>query len=335
MTSPLGITVMTPDREDREVAVRAVQAAEEMGVHSVWVGEHWGRDALTFVTELALETKRIGIGTGILNVYGRSPAILAQTFAHLDEISDGRMYLGLGASTQALAELWHGVPYDRPLRRLRECVEIINRIVAGQPLNYEGEIFHLTRGMRLRFTPPRSHIPIALASVTPRSNVQTGEIADIWLPGWWPKCRLGEGIAQVRAGAARSGRPADACRIFPEVAVFLAETDREVASVRAAAREHVSFYLGRMGGFYPRAVAGGGFAEEVAAIQAGWAKRDAAAAAAGVSDRLLDEIAVVGTPDDCVRGLDEWRAAGADVPVAILSGMPVRHLERNLSLLLG
>ena len=325
MPKPLAITVGPPEREERERVVKAVQVADEVGVHSVWVGENWGRDSFTFLTELALKTQNIGIATGIVNVFSRSPALLAQTAAHLDEVSGGRMYLGLGASGQAIIEFWHGGEFKKPLRRIREYAEIINLILSGQPLNYEGKFFHYSRGMRMRFTPLRSHIPIAIASITPRSNVQAGEVADIWLPLFWPKSRLQDGLAQIREGALKAGRPADACVAYPELNLHVIDEETDEAAVRAAAREPVAFYMGRMGVYYPRMLSENGFPDEVAAIQAGWAKRDPAAAAAAVTDALLSEVSAVGTLDECAQTLDAWRAAGAAVPiVSCPQGSPER-----------
>lgn len=331
---PLALTVGLPEREDRERIIKAVQIADDLGVHSVWVGENWGRDSFTFLTELALKTKNIGIATGIVNVFSRSPAVIAQTAAHIDEISGGRFYLGLGTSGQAIIEFWHGAEYRKPVRRLREYAEIINLILSGQPLNYQGEFFNQQRGMTMRFTPIRSHIPIAIASITRNSNVQAGEVADIWLPLFWPKNRLQDGLDQLREGTRKAGRPEDACVAYPEIHLDVVDDEVDEATARRAAQDVVAFYMGRMGVYYPRMLADNGFSEAVASIQAGWAKRDAGAAAAAVTDDVLAEVSAFGTLDECARTIDAWRAAGAAVPIVSLPHGSEKRIERILGRLM-
>ena len=167
---------------DYDQACSRVRLAEEAGVDTVWVAEAWGRDCFTILTLLARETKRITLGTGIVNCYSRTPAALAQHFATLDEFSGGRMVIGLGTSGHRVIEHFHGVPFQPSLTRLREYVEIIRMILAGEPLKYQGKLFRLERGFRLRFPPVRSQIPIFIASLTPKSVRQTAQIADGWMP---------------------------------------------------------------------------------------------------------------------------------------------------------
>ncbi|HVC29775.1 MAG TPA: LLM class flavin-dependent oxidoreductase, partial [Steroidobacteraceae bacterium] len=186
-------------RAEHQEVLQKVRIAEELGVESIWTAEAWGRDAFTFLTELALITQRMGVGTSIVNVYSRSAGVLAMTAASIDELSGGRMILGLGSSGANVIEHLHGVPFEKPLRRLREYVEIINTVIAGQPLSYDGEIFQLKRGFTLRdFAPPRPHIPIYIAAITPASIRQTGAIADGIIPIYWPKERLPQLVKSVR-----------------------------------------------------------------------------------------------------------------------------------------
>ncbi len=125
---------------DYDEACRRVRAADEAGVDTVWVPEAWGRDCFTILAILARETERIQLGTGIVNTYSRTPAALAQHFATLDEVSNGRMIIGLGTSGYRVIEHWHGVPFQPPLTRLREYVEILRIIFSGEPLRYEGKV---------------------------------------------------------------------------------------------------------------------------------------------------------------------------------------------------
>src|SRR5918996_3220713 len=150
---------------DYNALIEKVHIADAVGVHSVWVPEAWGRDAFTILALLADRTKQTQLGTAIVNIYSRTPAALAQHFATLDELSGGRMIIGLGTSGHRVIEHFHGVPFQPSLTRLREYVEIIRMILAGEPLKYQGQLFRLERGFRLRFPPVRSSIPIFIASL--------------------------------------------------------------------------------------------------------------------------------------------------------------------------
>jgi alkanesulfonate monooxygenase SsuD/methylene tetrahydromethanopterin reductase-like flavin-dependent oxidoreductase (luciferase family) len=178
--------------KERDELIERVRIAADLGVEAAFVAEAWGRDAFTFLTELVLKTEKIKLGTAIVNVFSRSPAVLAMTMASLDEMSGNRMILGLGSSGANVIEDWHGVPFKKPLKRLREYVEIINMIMRGERLEYEGELFQFGKGFRLgrggpeNFGPLREHVPTFIAAITPKSVVQTGEIADGWIPVYWP-----------------------------------------------------------------------------------------------------------------------------------------------------
>src|SRR5208337_2105485 len=140
---------------DFKALIERAKLAEQAGFHSIWGGETWGRDAFTALTILAEHTGKIQLGTSIVNTYSRTPAALAQHFATLDELSGGRMIIGLGTSGPNVIEHFHGIPFNPPLTRMREVVDIINLLIAGQPLNYPGKVFKLARGFTLRFEPVR------------------------------------------------------------------------------------------------------------------------------------------------------------------------------------
>lgn len=323
----------TTPEEHRET-LEKVRIADELGVESVWTPESWGWDSFTLVTELALKTRRIQVGTGIVNVFSRSAAVLAMTAATIDEISGGRMLLGLGSSGANVIEHWHGVPFDRPLRRLREYVEIINTIVAGQPLRYDGEIFHLNRGFTLRgITPRRSHVPIFIASITPASIRQTAAIADGIIPTFWPKERLPWLVTTVQEAARTAGRPQDAITIAPHINVYVTD-GADADTVLRQGREPIAVYVGRMGRFYAEMLERNGYAPEVAAIRAAWDRRDGDGAVEAVSDRMLMSTSIVGAVDACAEQLDERRALGVDLPIVYLPAVSaanwVRILERLL-----
>ena len=164
-------------REDlaarREALLAKIEAADRAGVDSVWVEEAWGRDAFSLLVQAAGRTERIGLATGIVNVFSRSPGALAQHFASLDELSGGRAIAGLGSSGPAVIEGLHGAPWRDPLRRTAECVRVLRALLAGEAADYGDEAPEGARGFALAFRPPRPDLPIHIATLAPRSLRQT------------------------------------------------------------------------------------------------------------------------------------------------------------------
>jgi F420-dependent oxidoreductase-like protein len=312
---PLGLVGPNPNFPGAWAeAVEKIKLADQLGYDAVWLGETWGYDLVARLTELALVTERIKLGSGIFNVFSRSPGIIASATATLDERSGGRMLLGLGSSGAYVIEHWHGVPFDRPLRRIREYAEIVNLILRREKLVYHGEIFNLERGFKLQFTPVRDHIPVYIAAITPRSIAQTGEIADGILPIYWPGDQYPELRRLLDEGSAAVGRPAGSVAIAPYITSRVVTDEAARAQARDEARGPIAFYAGRMGRFYAEMLERYGFADEVAAIRRGWQEGPEAAAAA-VSDRMLDATAIVGTVDEVRAKIDAWAALGVDQPL--------------------
>jgi F420-dependent oxidoreductase-like protein len=306
-----------------------VRLADQLGYESIWMGEAWGYELFTSLTDIARVTSRMKIGAGVANVFSRSPAVIASATATLDERSGGRMLLGLGTSGALVVEHWHGVPFSRSLRRVREYVEIINMILRREKLVYHGEIFHLDRGFTLRFRPLRDHVPIYLASLGPRSITIAGEVADGVLPIYWPVQDFPALRRQLDAGSAAAQRPAGSVRIAPYITVELISHEAERDVARRRARGPVAFYVGRMGKYYAEMLTRHGFGEEVDAIKRGWERgRDDALNA--VTDRLLDATAIVGTPSEVASTLRAWRNLGVDEP---LISMPAGKFAQAAPLL--
>lgn len=311
-------------KEERDLIIDKVRVAEEVGVQAAFTAETWGRDQITFLTQLAMATSRIELGTGIAPVFGRSPGVLASTMASLDEISGGRMILGLGTSGARVIEHWHGVPFEKPLRRLREYVEIFNLMISGERVVYDGEIFKLNLGFRLDMEPVRKKIPVYIAGITPKSIRQIGEVADGWMPIYWPRSRYGEGRALIEQGAESAGRSADDVTVCPVVTTVISD---DVAAAREQARGPVSFYIGRMGVFYAQMLTRNGFPDEVKACQAAWEARDPAAANGAISERMVDETALAGPPGDIGRGVDDLAEHGVDLPILSMPGGSLQETE--------
>ena len=291
-----------------------IKLADEMGFDSVWFGETWGYDLVTALADVVRETERINVGSGIMNVFSRSPGVIASTFATLDERSGGRMIIGLGSSGANVIEHWHGVPFDKPMRRLREYVEIINMVLSGERLVYHGEIFNLERGFRLQFTPLRTHIPIYIAAITPGSIRQTGEVADGLIPIYWPKDRYASLRRRLDTGAAKGGRGGGDITVAPYITTGYVLDESQRRQAMQQAKGPISYYVGRMGVFYKEMLAREGFPEEVRAIEAAWEGGQGAAIEA-VPDAMIEKTAIVGTPKEIHQTLIEWQALGVDLPV--------------------
>ena len=334
MTARIGLQIgMVGSPSERDEIIKRVQIADDLGVESVWVAEAWGRDAFSILTQLALTTKNIQLGTAIVNVFSRTPAVLAMTFGTLDELSGGRAIIGLGSSGANVVEHWHGVKFEKPATRLREYIEIINTIMRREKLNYDGKVFKLERGFSMQFPTFREHIPTYIASITPKSVVQTGEVADGWIPIYWPKDKIGNGVAMLMEGATKAGKTRADITVAPAIVVQITDAGDE-ATMRMQARGPIAFYVGRMGSYYYEMLNRHGFEEEVTAIKAGWAARDPKTAAMGVSDRMLDQTAIVGPVGKCRDELNERRMLGVDLPIIGMPGRDAAEMGRILETLM-
>ncbi len=311
MARKLAISVDWQGRFDLKAILERVKIADEVGVDSVWIAEAWGRDCFTLLTLLADRTQRIRLGTGIVNVYSRTPAALAQHFATLDELSGGRMIAGFGTSGAQVIEHFHGVRFEPSLTRLKEVIEIFNMLLRHDPLKYAGTLFKLERGFTLRFPAVRPHIPIHLATLNPKALALTASHADGWLPVMIPIDKLGEEIGAMHARLAANGRRPQDFEIHAPGGVVVAHGDarRRAEMVQAGT---TAFYIGRMGVYYARQLERFGFGAEVAAVKEAW-QQSSAAAALAVPAAMRVRLGCVGDVEACRERLAAEAAAGAAI----------------------
>lgn len=295
---------------DYDAACERVHLADEAGVDTVWVPEAWGRDCFTILTLFARATQQTKLGTGIVNIYSRTPAALAQHFATLDELSHGRMIIGLGTSGHRVIEHWHGIPFQPSLTRLREYVDIIKMIFAGEPLHYAGKVFNLQRGFRLRFQPVRSSIPIYIASLTPKSVAQTAAIADGWMPVMIPLPQLAQEVAAFRRMVQAAGRDPQSVTVRSPGAVTVTH---EVDNARQESKAHLGFYVTQMGDFYREQLIRLGYEEEVRTIRHAWDEGGRVAGTAAVPEALVDSLFFAGPVEACRERLAALEEAGIDM----------------------
>ncbi len=295
-------------------SIEKVKIAEDLGFDAVFVPEAWGVSAIPFLTAIAMATSRITIGSSILNCFSRTPAAMAQDFAALEVMSDGRMVLGLGVSGEFVIEHFHGLPFQKPLRRLREYVEVFNTLMSGERLQYEGEIFQMSRGFRLDYERRRDRVPVYIAAITPLSIRQTGEVADGIIPIHWPKGLFGQLREDLLEGARAAGRSDPDITIAAQTRVAVLDGKNDEEQWRAA-RQPLFHYVNRMGKFYWQMLERNGFAEEVGASRAAWEQRDAEGALNAVSDDMVRAVQVIGSLEEVRAQLQERSDLGADLQI--------------------
>ncbi|MFD6261879.1 LLM class F420-dependent oxidoreductase [Micromonospora chalcea] len=314
-----------------------VAAWEQDGLDVVWVSEAYGFDAPTVMGYLAARTSRVHIGSAILPIFSRTPALLAQTAAGLDAMSGGRAILGLGASGPQVIEGWHGVAYDRPLARTREVIDICRRVWRRETLTNDGlyrlplppgEGTGLGKPLKILTHPVRDRIPIHVASLGDRNVRMTAEIADGWLPFLYDPQRAGDVWGDALA-AGRAKRPADLGPLEVVAGGPLA-IGPDVTGLRDLARPLIALYVGGMGAkgrnFYHDLLCRYGYPAEADRIQDLYLAGRKAEAAAAVPAELLERTSLIG-PESYVRDrVQEFRDAG----VTVLNVAPLGDDPRRL-----
>ena len=301
------------ETSDEDLIALAKQA-DNLGYHSFWTGESWGRDAFTVLTMVACHTENLRLGTGIVTTYSRTPALIAQTIASLDILSNGRAILGLGSSGKVVVEGWHGVPFDSPLARTREYIEIIRKALSGSRVDHHGKFYQMER-FRMISPPVQKKLPIYIASLGQKNLELVGEHADGCLPVWVNRERFPELRERIGIGTAKSGRSASDVTIAPYIFCYTADGPEDLAHGEQLLRAHLAYYVGGMGTFYFDSVSRAGFGAEAQAIKEAWATGNREQAAGSVSDRMLQSIVVLGNAQQCRDQISGFRKSGADLPI--------------------
>lgn len=304
------------------------RAAEELGYDSVWTAEAYGSDAATVLAWLAAGTQKIRLGAGIFQVPARSAAMTAMTAATIDNLSGGRMILGLGTSGPQVSEGFHGVRFGKQLQRTRDYVAVVRLALTHQVVEYHGQTLELPlpdgpgKALKLTIRPVQKQIPIYLAALGPRNVALAGEIADGWLPIFFSPEHTSELRAPLEEGAVRTGRSLDEFKIAPSVNVMISD---DADSARNAMRPMLALYVGGMGSreqnFYNRLVASYGFQEAAAKVQDLYLAGRRAEAMEALPDELIELVCIVGPKDQARDKIRAFRDAGVDT--LIVSGMAV------------
>ncbi|HZO77979.1 MAG TPA: LLM class F420-dependent oxidoreductase [Solirubrobacteraceae bacterium] len=297
--------------------LEVVQEAERLGYDSVWTAEAYGSDAATVLAWLAAQTKRIRLGSAIFQMPGRTAAMTAMTAATIDQLSGGRMMLGIGSSGPQVAEGWHGQRFARQLQRTREYIAVVRMALARERVSFVGETIELPlrdgpgKALKLTIAPAQERIPIYLAAIGPRNTQLAGEIADGWIPTFFSPEHVTELRSLLEQGAARSGRTLDGFDIAPTVNAFVSE-DTELA--RNVMRPVLALYVGGMGSreqnFYNQLVRRYGFEHAAAEIQDLYLEGKREDAAAAIPDELIDLVSLCGPREAVRERIAAFREAG-------------------------
>ena len=275
--------------------------AETLGFEVVWAAEAYGSDSPSVLAWLAGQTTTIGLGSAVMQIPARSPAMTAMTAASLDLLSGGRFRLGLGVSGPQVSEGWHGVRFDAPLGRTREYVAIVRQALSRQSVSFAGEHYQLPlpggpgKALKLALTPYRTELPIYLAAVGPRNLALAGEIADGWLAVFFAPDFAAEQLGAVADGRARAGKTLDGFDVAPTVPLSVGDDPHACAD---RVRGYAALYLGGMGSrkqnFYNALAVRMGYPAEAAAVQDHYLARRPRDAMAAVPYELLDRTALLG-----------------------------------------
>src|SRR6202165_983704 len=315
------------------------RTAEELGYDSVWTAEAYGSDAATVLAWLAAGTSRIKLGAGIFQIPARSAAMTAMTAATIDQLSGGRLILGLGTSGPQVSEGWHGVRFAKQLQRTREYVAVVRMALAHQKVEFHGETLELPlpdgpgKVLKLTIRPVQERIPIYLAVLGRKNVALAGEIADGWLPVFFSPEHAAALRGPLEEGAARAGRSLDGFKICPSVNVMISDDEQ---SARDAMRPMLSLYVGGMGSreqnFYNRLVSSYGFEREAQEVQELYLAGRKTEAMLALPDGVLDAVSIVGPRDRARERLRAFRDAEIDTLIVSPMSFDADESKKQLHL---
>jgi F420-dependent oxidoreductase-like protein len=304
--------------------LEAAKEAEALGYDSLWTAEAYGSDAATILAWIAGHTDRIKLGSGVFQMPGRSATMTAMTAATIDQLSGGRMLLGLGSSGPQVAEGWHGQRFGKQIQRTREYFEVVRLALSRERVVYQGETLQLPlpdgpgKALKLTIAPAQERIPLYLAAIGPNNTRLAGEIADGWLPTFFSPEHVGQFRDLLADGAARSRRAVDDLEIAPMVSLHICD---EIAQGRDFMRPGLALYIGGMGSrernFYKTLVSSYGFEAEAQKVQDLYLDGKKQEACAAIPDALIDLVSLVGPRERVAERVQAFREAGVGTLIAM------------------
>jgi probable F420-dependent oxidoreductase len=306
------LALSLPIPPDVATCLRWASRAEALGFESVWIAETGGPDPFVLAGTVAQVTTRARIGLAVSPVYFRTPATIAAASGTVAQLAPGRFILGVGSSSHAMVENWHGLPFERPVSRVRETVAVVRAMLAGEKTDFTGKTLS-SKGFRL-LVPPPSPVPIYVGALRPPMLRLAGEVGDGVVVNLFPASALPAMLRQVAVGARRAGKEPAGLECVCRHQVLVTD-DRE--------RAREIFRAGLAGYFatpvYNKFLAWYGFEEEAALVAEGFRQRDRALTRRGMTDRVVDSLSIFGSPEECRARVAEY--AGAGVTTAIISPM--------------
>jgi F420-dependent oxidoreductase-like protein len=329
------------DGSDWEGLVELVQAADRIGVDFAWTAEAWGMETIAPLAYLAPLTKRIRLGTGIMQINARTPATTAMTALTMARLTNDRFCLGLGVSGPQVVEGLHGASFDKPLARLREYIAVVRKGISGERVTSEGPHYQLPRpggeGKALRLSmPPKPDIPVYLATLGPKMLELTGEVADGWLGTSFMSDAADQVIPHIQAGAERAGRTLADIDLQINATVEIGD---DVEALINKYRPMAAFILGAMGSaktnFYNAAYSRAGWGDMAEKVQSLWVSGDKPSAIAAVADEFVLAAMFVGTESMVAKRIADTAAAGINTlrlaPVGKTAADQIENLERTVA----
>jgi 5,10-methylenetetrahydromethanopterin reductase len=307
-----------------EVLACAKMADAQENVDSLWIPESWGRESFATLGAMSQATRRVRLGTSIISIYARTPATVAMAATTLDMLSGNRTIIGLGASSAAIVEGWHGMKFERPVDRMREYVQCLNSMVSGEKVNYDGTFFKV-RNFKILHQPQRKQIPIFMAAINKRMLALASELADGVLLYLRPIDELKKTVAELKCST--KGRDFEVASSF-----ICAVSNKDPDKARERAAKTLAFYVS-VGKYYSKFLSEHGFKNEVEQIIAEYDKGGGEAAARLVSDRMLRSLAICGSSEECRKSLARFTSAGVTLPIIQVN--PVGDSESSFRELLS
>lgn len=289
-----------------EILLCAKMADQQENVDSLWVPESWGRESFATLGAISQVTRKVSLGTSIINIYSRTPAIVAMAATTLDMLSDNRTIIGLGASTAAIVENWHGLKFNRPASRMKEYIECLRLMTRGEKVKYNGEFFQINN-FKILHQPQRANIPIFMAAVNKKMVSMASKLADGILLYLRPLEELKRTATELKE--ATKGKSFEIACSF-----ICAMSNKEPEKARARAATTLAFYIA-VGEYYSKFLADNGFKIEVEEISAEYRKAGADNAAKYVSDRMLSSLVICGSSEECRESLSKFLSTGITLPI--------------------
>lgn len=318
MPVPQRIALTLPNRDGVDATIEDAKWAEAEGYDDVWFADINGGDALTMAAAVALNTSRVRIGTAIIPVFTRTPAVFASTAHVLHKVSNGRFILGLGSSSQTMMENWHGQTFDKPLTRVKETAQLIRSMLAGEKTDFDGKTVK-SHGYRQQPL-PAGEPPIYIAGLRGKMLEMAAEVGDGIILNLFPRKALPKMMEHIRIGAERAGKKLEDIEVVCRHAILVTD---DVAAGRDIFRSVYAPYYATP--VYNKFLAWAGYEDVAATIKEGWAARDRDKTTGALTDELVDEIGAIGSEEVCHERIREYAKLG--VTTHIIAATSAEHTK--------